>query len=230
VARAAKADTGAEAAPTAARTGTAETAIRLLVADDHPMVRIGLREMLSRSARAMAVVAEAGDGQEAVAQFRQHRPDVAILDVRMPRRSGIDAIAAIRAEFPGSRLIALGDDDDADVYRALRAGAKAYVLKNVGREELVQTVAAVHQGRGWLAAEVADRLVEGVDSRRLTPRELEVLEQMARGASNAGVASSLGISTETVKVHVKHILDKLAAENRSQAVSTALKKGLVGLG
>jgi two-component system NarL family response regulator len=203
--------------------------IRVLIADDHGMVRMGLREMLSLSAD-MSVVAEACDGHDAVDLYRQHRPDVAILDIRMPGWNGIDAIEAIRSEFPAARLIALSNyEGDEDIYRAIRAGAKAYLFKNVAGEDLIATIAAVHEGRPILAADVAQRLAQRVGAPSLTPRELEVLKEMARGAGNSAIAAALGISHETVKVHVKRILDKLDVETRTQAISTALQKGIVHL-
>ena len=176
------------------------------------------------------MVAESCDGREALAHFREHRPDVALLDVRMPGWSGIDTIEAILAEFPGARLIAVSNyEGEEDVYRAIRAGAQAYVFKNVGGEDLIQTIVSVHEGRQWLAPEVASRLAERVGSPSLTPRELEVLQEMTRGSANSTIGTALGISHETVKVHVKRILDKLGADTRSQAVSTALQKGIVHL-
>ena len=203
--------------------------IRVLIADDHNMVRMGLREMLSLSPD-MQVVAEACDGREAVAQYREHQPDVAILDVRMPGMTGIEAIEAIYGEFPQARLIALSNyEGDEDIYRAIRAGAKAYLFKNVGGGDLLATIAAVHEGRPWLAADVASRLAQRVGTPSLTPRELEVLKEMARGAGNGAIAVTLGISQETVKVHVKRILDKLGAQTRTHAISTALHRGIVHL-
>lgn len=203
--------------------------IRVLIADDHNMVRMGLREMLSLSPD-VTVVAEACDGKEAVALFREHRPDVAILDIRMPEATGVQAIEAIRAEFPTARLIAMSNyEGDEDIYRAIRAGAKAYLFKSVGGEDLLATLTAVHEGRQWLAPDVASRLAERVGAPSLTPRELDVLKEMARGSGNSAIATALGISHETVKVHVKRILDKLGADTRSQAISTALQKGIVHL-
>jgi DNA-binding NarL/FixJ family response regulator len=203
--------------------------IKVLIADDHNMVRMGLREMLSLSPD-ISVVAEACDGIEAVALFRQHRPDVAILDIRMPGATGVQAIETIRTEFPGARLIAMSNyEGDEDIYRAIRAGAKAYVFKSVGGEDLLATITAVHEGRQWLAPDVANRLAERVGAPSLTPRELDVLKEMARGSGNSAIATALGISHETVKVHVKRILDKLGADTRTQAISTALQKGIVHL-
>jgi two-component system NarL family response regulator len=207
----------------------AEDTIRVLIADDHSMVRMGLREMLSLSPR-IDVVAEACDGKEAIASYREHRPDVAILDVRMPGCTGIEAIEAIRAEFPAARLIALSNyEGDEDIYRAIRAGAKAYVFKNVGGGDLLETIVAVHMGKQWFAPDVANRLAERVGAPSLTPRELEVLQEMAKGSSNNTIASALGISQETVKVHVKRVLDKLDVSTRSQAISSAVQRGIVHL-
>ena len=203
--------------------------IRVLIADDHGMVRMGLREMLSLSPE-MTVVAEACDGKDAVAAYREHKPDVAILDVRMPGWNGIEAIEAIRNEFPAARLIALSNyEGDEDIYRAIRAGAKAYLFKNVAGEDLIATIVAVHDGRPVLAADVAQRLAARVGAPSLTPRELEVLREMARGSGNSTIAIALGISHETVKVHVKRILDKLDVETRTQAISIALQRGIVHL-
>jgi DNA-binding NarL/FixJ family response regulator len=203
--------------------------IRVLIADDHNMVRMGLREMMSLSPE-IQVVAEACDGKEAAALYREHKPDVAILDVRMPGWTGIEAIAAIRAEFPEARLIALSNyEGEEDIYRAIRAGAKAYLFKNVGSSDLISTVTAVHAGQQVLAPDVANRLAERVGAPSLTPRELDVLKEMARGAGNGAIAATLGISQETVKVHVKRILDKLGVDTRTHAISTALQRGIVHL-
>jgi DNA-binding NarL/FixJ family response regulator len=203
--------------------------IRVLIADDHSMVRMGLREMLSLSPE-VSVVAEACDGREAVSLYRDHRPDVALLDLRMPGASGFEAIEAIRGEFPSARLIALSNyEGDEDIYRAIRAGAKAYVFKSVGGQDLLDTIVSVHEGRQWLSPAVAERLASRVAAPTLTPRELEVLQAMARGASNGAIASQLGISLETVKVHVKRVLEKMGAASRSQAISTAIQKGVVHL-
>jgi two-component system, NarL family, response regulator len=175
--------------------------IRVLIADDHSMVRMGLREMLSLSPE-VSVVAEACDGREAVALYREHRPDVALLDLRMPGASGFEAIEAIRQEFPSARLIALSNyEGDEDIYRAIRAGAKAYVFKSVGGPDLLDTILSVHQGRQWLSPAVAERLASRVAAPTL----------------------------KTVKVHVKRVLEKMGAASRSQAISTAIQKGVVHL-
>jgi two-component system, NarL family, response regulator len=203
--------------------------IRILIADDHPVVREGLAAMIERRTD-MTVVAEANHGQEAVALFRQHQPDVVLMDLRMPEMDGVEAILTIREQTPEARVIVLTTyDTDEDIYRALRAGAKAYLLKDTPREELLDTIRAVSAGRTRVPSDVAAKLAERVSSEALTTREVEVLRLIVAGNSNREIATLLYISEGTVKTHVNHILMKLGVNDRTQAATTALKRGLVAL-
>lgn len=203
--------------------------IRILIADDHFVVRMGLAALINTQPD-MTVVAEATDGQQAVELFRQHRPDIALLDLRMPEMNGIEAIAAIRSEFPDARLIVLSSyDGDEDIYRALQAGARGYLLKNMLREGVLETIRTVHAGLRRIPEEVAARLAERMSRDPLTAREMEVLELIVRGKSNKEIAHALKITEGTVKIHVNNILNKLGVTDRTQAAIFALKHGLVHL-
>ena len=203
--------------------------IRILIVDDHPFLREGLIAILG-SEPDMVVVAEAGDGDLAVELALRHRPDVTIMDLRLPVRDGCAAIAAIRREWPAARVLVLTTyDGEEDVHRALQAGARGYLLKRMARHELIAAIRAIHEGRRWVPAEVADRLADHVSTSELTERELEVLKLIVAGLHNHDIGEALSISEKTVKTHVTHILGKLGVEGRSQAINVALRRGLVRL-
>lgn len=202
-------------------------AIRILIADDHPVVREGLSALINRRPD-MEVVAEAGDGGEAVEQFFRHRPDVALIDLRMPRMGGVEVILAICQRAPDARVVVLTTyDDDEDIYQALRAGAKGYLLKEASCEQLLECIHAVHAGKTHIAPPLAAKLAERLSSTDLSPRELEVLRLMADGKSNKEIGVLLCIGEGTVKVHVNHILDKLGVSSRTAASVAALERGLI---
>lgn len=206
-----------------------ENAIRLLVVDDHSVVREGLTAIIDRQPD-MRVIAEAANGQQAIEQFRRYTPDVTLVDLRMPLMNGVETITALRKEFPGSRFIVLTTyDGDEDIFRALRAGAAGYLLKDVFREELLEAIRAVHAGRRCIPALVATRLAERVSGNDLTAREVEVLKLIARGHSNREIAAALTITEGTVKGHVNNILSKLGVNDRTGAVTTAIQRGIVHL-
>ena len=201
--------------------------IRILLADDHPLLRDGVAGLLADQPD-MELVGEASTGHEAVDQFRKHRPDVTLLDLQMPEMNGIDAILAIRSEFPQARIVVLTTyTGDAQVLRALKAGAQAYLLKSVLRRELLDTIRAVHQGLRQIPPEVASQLADHAADEPLTSREIEVLRLIATGKANKLVASELEITEDTVKGHVKNILSKLGASDRTHAVTIALKRGII---
>jgi len=201
--------------------------IRILVADDHALVRQGVAAVVSRETD-MSVVGEAGDGRQAVERFRVLQPDVTLMDLGMPVMDGILAIKTIRAESPRSRFIALTVyEGDEDIHRALQAGAQAYLLKSVLPAELVGTIRAVHAGLRRLQPEVAERLSERGFGPGLTAREVEVLRLMARGRSNVEIAHALNITRGTAKWFVSGILGKLGADDRTEAVTTALERGII---
>ncbi len=201
--------------------------IRILVVDDHPVVCDGLRALLDRQAD-MRVVGEAGDAAEALTAFRRLRPDVTLLDLRLPDRSGVEVLRDITAEFPGARVVVLTTfDGDEDIYRALRAGARGYLLKDMFRGELIDAVRAVHAGLRRVPAAVAERLAERVPRSDLTPREHDVLELIVAGQSNREIGAVLGITQGTVKGYVNTLLTKLGVSDRTQAALAALRRGLV---
>ena len=203
--------------------------IRCLVADDHAIVREGVAATLELYDE-IQVVAKAKNGREAVARFREHHPDITLMDLNMPEMGGVEAIGAIRGEFPDARIIILTTyDGDEDIFRGLRAGAKAYLLKEGPVEQLVETVRAVHRGQVRIPQEVAAKLAQRMTSPELTARELEVLRHIVGGKSNAEIGSALFITEATVKAHVNSILSKLDVSDRTQAVTTALKRGIVHL-
>jgi two-component system NarL family response regulator len=208
-------------------TDSAESKIRIMVIDDHHIVRRGLVALINMESD-MAVIAEGADGREAVDLFRQHQPDVVLMDLRLPVLGGADATRSIREEFPAARIIAVTTyDGDEDIYRALQAGACGYILKDMFSEELLSAIRAAHAGRRWVPPVVAERLAARIGSPELTARELEVLELVARANSNREIAVALSISEATVKTHINNILGKLGVTDRSKAVKIALQRGLI---
>ena len=203
--------------------------IRVLSVDDHPLFREGVAALLAGQSD-VALIAEASNGREAVDQFRRHRPDVTLMDLQMPEMDGVDAMSAICQEFPSARIIVLTTYvGDALVLRALKAGARAYLLKSLLRKELLETIRLVHAGQKRIVPVVAAELAEHATDDALTPREVDVLRLIAGGNANKAIASELAITEETVKGHVKNILAKLAANDRTHAVTIALKRGIIDL-
>ena len=203
--------------------------IRILTVDDHPMLREGIAAAIARQTD-MTLVGEAVNGREAIEIFRRTLPDITLMDLQMPEMNGVEAIAAIRAEFPGARIIVLTTyKGDVQAVRALKAGASGYLLKSALRKEMMDAIRTVHSGRPSIPAEVAMQLAEHVAADALSEREVEVLRCIAQGAANKEVAYRLHISEETVKVHVKHILDKLGVTDRTHAVTIALSRGIIEL-
>ena len=201
--------------------------IRILCVDDHPLLREGIAALI-RKQPDMELVAEASNGREAIGQFRKHNPDVTLMDLQMPEMSGIDAIGAILGEFPEARIVVLTTyTGDVQVLRAMKAGARGYLLKNLLRKELLETVRAVHTGRKLVAPELAVEIAEHADDAALTARELAVLRLIAGGNANKEIAAQLSLTEETVKGHVKSILSKLDANDRTHAAMIALKRGII---
>jgi two-component system, NarL family, response regulator len=206
---------------------SAAGAIRILTVDDHPMLREGIAAVLA-SEEDMFLVAEASNGREAVDQFRTHHPDVTLMDVQMPEVNGIDAIVKIRQEFPDARIIVLTTyTGDAQAARAFKAGACGYLLKSMVRKELVDTIRLVHAGKKKIPAEIAVEMAQHHSDDALTEREIEVLREVAAGNANKMVAQRLNISEETVKAHMRSILSKLSANDRTHAVTIAVKRGII---
>lgn len=203
--------------------------IRVLIVEDHNVVRQGLVALLN-VAEGLKVVGEAADGVEAVAQIRKHQPDITLIDLRLPRMSGVEVIERIRLETPQARFIVLTTyDGDEDIYRALKAGARAYLLKGMTSEELIATIRVVHAGRSHIPAVIAQRLAERMGTEDLTPREFDVLEQIVHGKSNKEIAVELKVSEATVKTHINSLLSKLDVTDRTQAATAAIRRGLVPL-
>ena len=203
--------------------------IRVLVVEDHHVVRQGLVALLN-VVDGLEVVGEAADGVEAIAQYRKHQPDIALIDLRLPRLSGVDVIERIRMETPHARFIVLTTyDGDEDIYRALQAGARAYLLKGMTSEELIAAIGAVHAGKSHIPPAIAQRLAERMGTEELTPREFDVLEQIVRGLSKKDIATELEISEATVKTHINNLLSKLGVTDRTQAATAAIQRGIVPL-
>lgn len=204
-----------------------QNAIRVMLVEDHHVVRAGIAAIIDRQSD-MSVVSEAATGEQSVESFAKHRPDVTLMDLRLPGMGGIDAIRGIRKQFPEARIVVLTTyDGDEDIYRALEAGAWTYLIKDVFREELLETIRAVHRGERPLPSPVASRLAERLPRSGLSQRELEVLSLIVKGKSNKEIGESLFITEGTVKGHVNHLLNKLGVSDRTQAVTAALKRGIV---
>jgi len=206
---------------------TNPNSIRILAVDDHPLLREGIAGIIADQPD-MTMVAEASNGLEAIQQFRTHRPDVTLMDIQMPEMNGLDALIAIRNEFPEARIIVLTTySGDVQVLRALKAGARAYLLKNALHKELLETIRAVHGGKKTLSPEASYQLAEHATDDALTPAEVAVLCLIAQGNANKQIADQLSITEETVKARVKNILSKLGANDRTHAAMIGLKRGII---
>lgn len=203
--------------------------IKILIVEDHHIVRQGLTALL-KTVTGFEVVGEASDGEQAVDLHRRHKPDVTLMDLRLPKMNGVEAITRIRADFPAARIVVLTTfDGDEDIYRALQAGAKGYLLKGMDLAELSEAIRTVHAGRTRIPARVAEKLAERMSGATLTAREMEVLRLIVAGKSNKDIGNALFISEATVKTHVNSLLSKMGVEDRTQAATTALQRGLVHL-
>jgi DNA-binding NarL/FixJ family response regulator len=212
-----------------ARVSPAPAPITVFSVDDHPLLREGIAALINDQTD-MRLVGGASTGREAIQRFREYRPDVTLMDLRLPDMSGIDAMIAIRAEFPDARIVMLTTfEGDVEIQRALEAGARGYLLKSMPPRDLLDGIRQVHGGRKRIPPEVAAHLAEHYSDDALTAREVEVLQHVAGGNRNRDIAERLTISEETVKVHVKHIMEKLGASDRTQAVAIAIRRGIIQL-
>jgi DNA-binding NarL/FixJ family response regulator len=203
--------------------------IRVFSVDDHPLLREGIAAIIN-SQPDMTLVAHATSGREAIHRFREHLPDVTLMDLRLPDLSGIDAMIAIRNEFPDARILMLTTfEGDVEIQRALAAGARGYILKSMPPQELAESVRQVHAGRKRIPSQIAAQLAEHLGDELLTDRERDVLQHVAGGSRNREIGERLLISEETVKVHVKHIMEKLGANDRTEAVTIAVRRGIIQL-
>jgi len=203
--------------------------IRIFSVDDHPLLHEGIATVI-RNQPDMTLLAEAFNGRDGIRLFRQHMPDVTLMDLRLPDMSGIDALMAIRSEFPEARIIMLTTfAGDVEIQRSIEAGARAYVLKSMPPRELVEVIRQVHSGKKRIPADIAAHLAEHYSDEALTQREIEVLKQIADGNRNRDIADKLFITEETVKVHIKHLMEKLGASDRTQAVAIGVRRGIIQL-
>ena len=208
---------------------TAPSPIRVLTVDDHPLLREGIAAMIE-SQPDMLLVGDASTGRDGIAQFRQHQPDVTLMDLRLPDMNGIEALTAIRTEFPEARVIILTTfEGDVEIQRALEAGARGYLLKSMPPRDLLDGIRQVHGGKKRIPAEIVAHLAEHLSDEGLTAREVEVLRAIAGGNRNRDIAEKLFISEETVKVHVKHVMEKLGASDRTEAVAIGVRRGIIQL-
>jgi DNA-binding NarL/FixJ family response regulator len=208
---------------------SATNGIRILSVDDHPLLREGIAAVINNQ-QDMCVVADASSAKDAIEQFRKHQPDVTLMDLRLPDKSGIDTMISIRSEFPEARIIMLTTfEGDVEIQRALEAGARAYLLKSMPPKELVEVIRQVHAGKKRVPPQLAAQLAEHMSDEVLTSREIEVLSQIAEGNRNRDIGEKLFITEETVKVHIKNIMGKLGASDRTQAVAIAIRRGIIHL-
>lgn len=203
--------------------------IRILSVDDHPLVREGIAAMINDQPD-MQMVAQSSSGKEGIQSFREHKPDIVLMDMRLPDMSGIDAMITIRSEFKDARVIILtSSEGDAEMRRALDGGARGYMLKSMPPKELLEAIRKVHEGKKAIPPEIAERLANHYGDETLSEREIEILQQVAEGNRNKDIADKLFISEGTVKVHLKHIMGKLGANDRTQAITIAVRRGIIHL-